>query len=186
MRRVLELDPTHAFATNNLAHILFRRGAYQEAATMYRKQRQASSDLAWEDRGSYESLRLALTLQQLGEWDEARTIIEDELSGFRAFAEGGDLEPGDAALETCILAASGRTEEALEKIGRLSADPDATADDLYGLARASALIGDFDRAEEMLVRAMDDGLADPYFILIDPLLHGLQGRPIIDELAPPS
>jgi tetratricopeptide (TPR) repeat protein len=184
MRAVLELDPTHVYATNNLAHLLFRRGAFSEAEAMYRTRWQVSQESEWVDRSSYDSLRLAITLKNLDRWDEAWMIIEDEFSGFRQYAEGRDLDHADAALGSCILAALGRTEEATEQIRQLAVDPDATANGLYGLAKACALIGDLDRAEEMLVRAMDAGWGDPYFILIDPLLYALQDRPIIDELAP--
>ena len=72
MRAVLEVDPENGYATPNLAHLLYRRGAFEEAVEIYRSRsersrggEQAASDL-------HDTLCLGLALEGAGRRDEAR------------------------------------------------------------------------------------------------------------------
>jgi hypothetical protein len=66
----------------------------------------------------------------------------------------------------------------------LDARDDLDVETLLSMARGYALVGDPDRAERLLQNAVEVGFNDPYYILIDPTLAGLQNRPALEELAP--
>ena len=66
-----------------------------------------------------------------------------------------------------------------------STEPEDPAQ-LLILAETYALIGRQDMAIQALERAFEAGFDDPYYILIDPPLGGLQNEPAIDRLAPNS
>ncbi len=186
MLRVLELDPAHPFAEANLSHLLFRRGAFAEAETLYRKRYAASRVEGADGTNVYDGLSLAATLQNLDRWDEARVVIEEGLAEIEALEAERVLTPDEEALKACVLAALARVGDATGPIEGLAAAADSTASVFMNLARALTLAGDPDRADELLVRAFEAGYDDPYFLLVDPLLNGLQGRAIVDELAPVS
>jgi uncharacterized linocin/CFP29 family protein len=54
------------------------------------------------------------------------------------------------------------------------------------LAEIYTLAGDSDAAVQALERAFEVGFDDPYYILINPPLAGIQNEPAIDRLAPVS
>ena len=48
--KVLELDPSHAYAANNLATLYMNNGDYLKAAKYYRKAKNAGASGDWFDR----------------------------------------------------------------------------------------------------------------------------------------
>jgi tetratricopeptide (TPR) repeat protein len=184
MRRVLEMDPNHRFARANLSHLLFRRGAFEEAERMYRRAWEISHPENSIETGLFDTLCLALALQRLERWSEARVIVEDEIDVVRRLAAERPLEPGEIAYRAGLLATAGRAREAASMLVKLASIDDLDPDSLVTMARGYALAGDPDRAEDLLAKALEAGFNDPYYLLIDPTFAGLQSRPAMEELAP--
>ena len=184
MRRVLELDSNHRFARANLSHLLFRQGAYEEAARMYRSAWELSHPEDSNETGLFDTLCLALALQRLGRWDEARMIVEDEIETVQRLENERSLTRGELAYRAGLLATIGRGREAAAVLADLDARDDLDVETLLSMARGYTLAGDPDRAERLLERAVEAGYNDPYYILIDPTFAGLQNRPALEELAP--
>jgi len=181
MRAVLEVDPKNGYATPNLAHLLYRRGAYEEAIKIYRSMWERSRGGEQVASGLHDTLCLGLALQGAGQRDEARLVIEGELALF-----DGQLsqDVANLARRACLLAALGKSREAQAQAREVE---EQELDDLYPLyllAQAYALMGEPNRAVALLERVYEAGHDDPYYILVDPPLRGLQERPEIDELAP--
>jgi tetratricopeptide (TPR) repeat protein/tRNA A-37 threonylcarbamoyl transferase component Bud32 len=184
MRKVLEIDPTHRYALANLAHLLYRRGAFEEAIEIYAPIHQQSHASEQMQSDVYDSLCLGLALQGADRRDEARDVLEAELNDLRAKVATGLPEGTDPGREACLLAALGRRPEALKRALEIEA---ALGDDSHGffmVAEAYTLAGEPDRAITALERAMEAGYNDPYYILLNPPLHGIQDRPELEGLAP--
>jgi len=182
MRAVLEVDPRNGYALPNLAHLLYRRGAFAEAAAIYReihKRSHASDEIGTEN---FDSLCLGLALQGMGRNGEARQVLESEIADNRARFEGGQL----MIWQGCLLAASGRTAEAMDFARDLEAADPTVPGRLLALAETLALVGEREAAIAALERAFDAGYDDRYYILVDPPLVGLADHPAIDRLAPAS
>jgi tetratricopeptide (TPR) repeat protein/tRNA A-37 threonylcarbamoyl transferase component Bud32 len=184
MRRVVEMDPNHRFARANLSHLLFRRGAFEEAERMYRRAWEISHPENSIETGLFDTLCLALALQRLGRWDEARVIVEDEIDVVRRLEAERPLESEELAYRAGLLATAGRAREAASVLTELAANQDLESGSLVAMARGYALVGEPDRAEQVLEEALEAGFNDPYYLLIDPTLAGLQDRPALEELAP--
>jgi serine/threonine-protein kinase len=186
MRRVLELDPGHSYGRANLAHLLFRRGGFEEAERIYRENWERSHPEDATDAAVFDTLCLALTLQRLERRADARELLERELEQMRGFELVRPLERDESAYRAGLLAAAGRVDEADRVIDEVVSTGELSPQTLMILSRVAALAGDLDRAVEMLQLAFERGFEDPYYILIDPTLQGLQDRPEIDRLVPPG
>jgi tetratricopeptide (TPR) repeat protein len=182
MRAVLDVDPRNGYALSNLAHLLYRRGAFAEAAAIYREnfERSHASDEIGTD--NFDSLCLGLALQGMGRDGEARQVLESEIADNRARLEAGRL----MIRQGCLLAASGRTAEAMGFARDLEAADPAVPGRLLALAETLALAGEREGAIAALERAFDAGYDDRYYVLVDPALAGLADHPAIDRLAPVS
>lgn len=180
MKTVLEIDPSHPFAAANLGHLLYRRGEFQEAAEVYGSTFQRSHESEQIETDIYDSLCLGLALQGAGRQDEAREVFERELAAHQSNVRKGM----EAGREICLLAALGRSREAWSLAEDIeSRDPTDPAE-LLILAEVYTLVGQSEVAVQALERAFAAGFDDPYYILVDPLLGGLQSEPAIDRLAP--
>ena len=93
-------------------------------------------------------------------------------------------DPADLGRRANLLAALGRNREALAQANEIEAMASLDSAALSILAGAYVLMGDLDQAVYHLEEAYERGHADPYYILINPPLHGIQDRPEIRELAP--
>jgi tetratricopeptide (TPR) repeat protein len=184
MMAVLEIDPAHRFALANLGHLMYRRGAYDEAVELYRGIYDQSHQSEQIQSDVYDSLCLALALQGAGRSDEARSILEQELDDLRARTTTASSRGTDPSREACLLAALGRGRDARDRA--LELEPLVVDDPagLFILAEAFALVGETDKAVEFLERAVEIGFNDPYYILVNPPMRGLQDRPEMEELAP--
>ncbi len=91
MRAVLEIDPNHAYGVANLAHLLYRRGAFDDAAEIYGKHTSARTRASRSDTDIYDSLCLGLALQGAGRIDEAREVLEGELGVIEKLVESGEM-----------------------------------------------------------------------------------------------
>ncbi len=180
MRAVLEIDPHHVYGVANLAHLLYRRGAYEEAAQIYREIHRRSHESDRIDTDIYDSLCLGLALQGAGRIDEAQAVLESGLAETRARLDKG-AKPGR---RPSFLAALGRTREALEWARVFEAGETADTQQLFQLAETYALCGELDAAVLALEQAFEAGYDDPYYILVNPPLNGIQNDPVIDRLAP--
>jgi tetratricopeptide (TPR) repeat protein/tRNA A-37 threonylcarbamoyl transferase component Bud32 len=183
MRAVLDMDPDNSYASPNLAHLLYRRGAFEEAVEVYREvwKRSHESDRIASD--AHDGLCLGLALQAAGRVREAGEVLQGELEDLETRTDGA---ASGAVRRACLLAALGRSREALALVRDLEAGSLEDPSKLFVLAEAYALMGDPDRAVVFLQRAYEVGYHDPYYVLVDPPMRGLQRRAEIEELAPPS
>ena len=182
MRAALEIDPNHPYAVANLGHLLYRRGAFEEAAKIYRGIYQRSHDSEQIDTDIYDSLCLGLALQGAGRIDEARGILEREF----AEHEPNIREGAEMGREVCLLAALGRSREAFSLARELEAIDPKDPHQLLVLAEIYTIAGNSDAAVQALERAFEVGFDDPYYILVNPPFAGIQNEPVIDRLAPVS
>jgi tetratricopeptide (TPR) repeat protein len=180
MRAVLEVDPLNSMALPNLAHLLYRRGAYEEAVSIYRDIYQRSHDGDEAGSGTFDSLCLGLALAGAGRPDEAREVWERELEANQARLDGGAA----TGRQVCLLAVLGRGDEAHRMAEELDREDLADPDVLFILAEAYSLLGDREAAVGALQRAFDAGYDDRYFVLIDPPLKGLDELPAVARLLP--
>ena len=182
MRAVLEIDPGNGLASGNLAHLLYRRGAWDEAVEVYRRlyERSHAGDEIASD--IHDSVCLALALRGAGRFDEARQVLENEID-----AQRGSIAAGAPPLRySCLLAAAGRHEEARALLRAAASEPAAGGQGLVVAAETLCLVDDAAGALSALEGAIAAGYNDPYFLLIDPLLEAVRDDPALDRLAPVS
>ena len=181
MRETLKAEPAHAWALPNLAHLLARRNALEEAIGIYRQLRKTRSPTGeWE----HEALCLGLVLRAAGQATEADSEMRSAAEALRLRGRKKPLDRGDEALLVALLAGAGRTAEARSLLGKLERGSEPTGDTAAWFARARVALGDPDRAAALYVRAIESGASDSYFILIDPSLAAIRDRPEIDRLLP--
>jgi tetratricopeptide (TPR) repeat protein/tRNA A-37 threonylcarbamoyl transferase component Bud32 len=184
MRATLKLDPVHPYALPNLAHLLLRRGAAEEAVTIYQevvrleKERRIKTGLA------HVKLCLGLALAAAGGADRSRRTILEAAEQLRAGGGKRPLAPQDEALLAAMLAAAGRRDEARSLADRVARRAGRDVGVHYELARAYVALGDRAKATSHLEEACAAGYADPYFALIDPALGELRADPVLERLAP--
>jgi tetratricopeptide (TPR) repeat protein len=186
MRTVLEIDPSYAYALGNLAHLLYRRGAFEEAVELYRGIHERSHQSEQIASDVHDSLCFGLALQGAGREDEARTVLEAEIEALRAQSASAPLVGSDRGRQAALLATAGKAGQASALAREIEAEDSDDPYLLFSLAETYALIGEPDHAVALLERANRAGYDDPYFILVDPLLRDLQNRPELEQLAPPS
>ncbi len=176
MRRVLEVDPRNGYAVPNLAHLLFRRGAYDEAVTIYRGMYERSQNSDQGGTQNHDSLCLGLALEGAGRSSEAREVMERQL------AENHERNDGveDPDRQLCLLAALGRNREARRLAGEIERQNPTDPHQLFILAEVYTLLGDREAAIDSLERAFAAGYEDRYYVLLDPLLAGLEGNPALE------
>jgi Flp pilus assembly protein TadD len=183
IRRALAVDPLHALALPNLAHLLFRRGAAEEAAEVYREVLELSREGSAGGSEAHTTLCLGLALQRAGEHVAARRVLLDGAARLGSRDEADPLSVGARALRAAQLAAAGRTGEA-RRVLRDLGGREGSASLHHGLARAWAVLGERERALQHLERAVASGFDDVYFLLIDPPLALVRDDPVVDRLAP--
>ncbi len=181
MRKVLEVDPLNPYALPNLAHLLFRRGAWEEALSIYRELYERSHDSDESGTQTHDSLCLGLALEGIGRSSEAREVLERELTELQ---ERG-VEAEDQGRRLCLLAALGRSHEARSLANEIEGLDPVDPQQLFFLAEAYSLLRDRDAAVDALERAVAAGYVDRYYILLDPLLTDLGSDPVLEVLAPP-
>ena len=172
MKATLRIDPSHAWARPNLAHLQLRRGAVNEAIEGYR-------GLSGQE---HDALCLGLALQAAGRRAEARTVARAAAKAMKARGRRKALDSGDQGLLAALLAMAGQTAEARAYLARAERARDAAGLDALWLARGYLAVGDDDRAATLVEQALAAGCDDPYFILIDPSLAAIRDRPAIDRL----
>jgi Flp pilus assembly protein TadD len=90
----------------------------------------------------------------------------------------------DLGRRAYLLAAVGKNRQAMAQTSEIEDMAPLDSSALSILAGAYVLMGDLDQALLHLDQAYELGHEDPYFILINPPLRGLQERPEIRDLAP--
>ena len=182
MLRVLEIEPLNGYALPNLAHLMYRRGAYDEAVTIYRGMYQRSQNSDQSETQDHDSLCLGLALEGAGRSSEAREVMERQLAENQERNDGVE----DPVRQLCLLAALGRNREARRLAGEIERQNPTDPYQLFILAEAYTLVGDREAAIDSLERAFAAGYDDRYYVLLDPLLSGLELNPALEVLAPPS
>jgi len=177
MRETLKLDPSHAWALPNLAHLQLRRGAAEEALATYRR-------LGPKAGKEHDALCLALALRAAGHETEAASVARAAAEEMGRRARRNPPDAGDEALQAALLAVAGRTANARALLAHAEGARDPDGGDTLWLARAHAMLGEPDQAAALAEQALAAGADDPYFILIDPSLAPIRDRPEIDRLLP--
>jgi tetratricopeptide (TPR) repeat protein len=184
MRATLKLDPENPWALPNLAHLLLRRGAMTEALAVYRRLDKVGPDARKRMTVDHDALCFGLALRAAGQEAEAITVIQAAAKAMRARLAGRPLGTGDQGLLAALLAGAGRSAEARALVARAEGKGEPRGEDAAWLARAHVVLGEPDRAAHLYARAIETGLADPYYVLIDPSLASIRDRPEIDRLLP--
>jgi tetratricopeptide (TPR) repeat protein/tRNA A-37 threonylcarbamoyl transferase component Bud32 len=184
MRATLKLDPENPWALPNLAHLLLRRGAVTEALAVYRRLGRVGPDARKFMDTDHDALCFGLALRAAGEEAEAGSVMQAAAEAMRARLAGRSMGAGDRGLLAALLAGAGRPAEARALVARAERDGEVRGEDAAWLARAHAVLGEPDRALALYERAVETGLRDPYYVLIDPSLASIRDRPEIDRLDP--
>jgi tetratricopeptide (TPR) repeat protein len=185
MRATLRLDPENPYALPNLAHLLLRRGAAEEAVAVYRRLGEVGEEARRQMSADHDALCLGLALRAAGREAEAASVMGAAADALRARPGGQAREAARDATLAALLAGSGRTAEARARLARVEKAGEPQAETAAWLARAYAVLGDADRAARLYGRAVATGYGDPYYVLIDPSLARIRDRPEIDSLVPP-
>jgi serine/threonine protein kinase/Flp pilus assembly protein TadD len=178
MRQVLSAVPLHPYAFANLGHLLMRRGAAEEAVSVYDDLLQKAGKGLVNISSGDAALVLGLALAAAGRDAEARRVQEEAAGTLARSAQGNTM--AQARLST-LYAALGRRSAAERIIEELQRGHHPGV--LYQLARTRAQLGDLEAAAGLLRQARVAGYDQPYFVLIDPVLSRLKDHPVIDELA---
>jgi len=180
MKATLRIDPSHARARANLAHLQLRRGALHEAIAGYR----GLSGPVPRPSPEHDALCLGLALQAAGRRAEARAAARAAAEAMKVRGRQTRLDPGDEGLLAALLAVAGQTADARAHMARAERPGDPVGPNTLWLARGYAALGDDDRAAALAESALAAGSDDSYFVLIDPSLASIRDRPEIDRLLP--
>ncbi len=178
LRRALELDPAHAYALPNLAHMLLASGKAAEAVPYYRKVAELGREGGMGGDPEVNAFDLAMALAEAGKKDEAAKVaVEAEASALR------DHGPGkpDAGEYICLLgklcALQGKTSEARAYLNKALAAKADDPDSLVDLAGLYSCLGLVKPAVAALGRAIERGLSDPLFPVILPEFSPIRKSP---------
>jgi tetratricopeptide (TPR) repeat protein len=160
---------------------VFAQGNSEKAAALFRR----ASEL---DPGDFQSLNhLEMCLRSLGRPEEARKVTIEELARVERYIQ---LHPMDARalyLGAGSLLQLGDRERCLEWCARaLAIDPEENAT-LYNVACSYSLMGESDRALDLLTTAVNNGFGHKDWIENDPDFTSLREHPrfrtMLKELA---
>ena len=181
-RRALAIEPRHAYAWPNLAHLLFDTGRAPEAVRIYRELLQKAEPGRGADIPP--AIQLALVLRASGANAEAGRVLEE--AERRAAAERDSGVPAlDARIDLArVLAAEGDAARALPILRRLERAPGHDATVLYTIAEGYALLGRQKEAIGVLRRVLDGGYWNCYLPLIAPEFAPLRRTPEFWALYP--
>jgi hypothetical protein len=130
------------------------------------------------------TLCLGLALRAQHREDEARQVLLEAVAAARRNPRGAKPSASDQALFAAMLAAAGRTAEALALASRAASSPGLGPGDRHNLAKAYALLGDRDRALRFFEEAVQGGFDDGYAVLTDPALAAIRDDPAVERLVP--
>ena len=178
MRRTLELQQDHRFASYNLAHLLYKQGAYDEALAKY--------ELLFEfndrDDPPFDlSLYRVLAMAKTGRSDEVPDVlhqIEQQLQA--AEREHGSMQLLDVN-RALLFAARGETDDAVALLEKHRDQPEETWV-LFRMAEGYALLEQATDACELLDRAYRSGYEDRYFATILPTFDRIADRRVFRAL----
>jgi tetratricopeptide (TPR) repeat protein len=169
LRKAMELEPGHPYAMPNLAHMLLASGKAAEAVPMYRKVIELGRDGGMAGDPEVNAFDLAMALRESGAPEEAARIADEARTA--VLAEHGPGKPDAAGYypilgKLCVI--SGRTAEARSYLTKALAVRDYDADGLADVASLHALLGEAGPAIDLLGKALEKGLPDPFFVVILP------------------
>ena len=185
MRATLRLDPENPYALANLAHLLLRRGAAEEAIGVYRRLEHVGPEARKQLSPDHDALCLGLALRAAGRDAAAISTMRAASEAMRARVGREPADPIDQATLAALLAGAGRTADARGRLARVETLGEPKGTTAAWLARAYATLGEVDRAAALYASAVETGYGDPYYALIDPSLAPIRDRPEIDRLIPP-
>lgn len=113
---MLKLDPINAYALPNLGHLQFRRGAAADAVATYQQVVKLVNEGRLKTGLEHVWLCLGLAQAAAGQAAESRRTLFDAVNKIRGRSGKGGNKTEDEAMVACLLAASGRQDEA--RVGR--------------------------------------------------------------------
>jgi Flp pilus assembly protein TadD len=169
MRKAIELEPSHAYALPNLAHMLLASGKAAEAVPIYRKVIELGRGGGMGGDPEVNAFDLAVALQETGNREEAARIADEARTA--VLKEHGPGKPDAAGYypilgKLCVIA--GRTAEARSYLTRALAVGDYDAGGLADVASLHAQLGEAGPSIDLLKKALAKGLPDPFFPVILP------------------
>ena len=180
--RAIELDPTLFDAYYYYARSCFKQGDLEKSLRLFHQ----AQCVRPEDYQSYS--HISLVLRQLGRRDEAGRTDHLALESIKKYLELNPDEARAYSLGAGVLARLGEVERSKqwnEQAISLAPDDDAI---LYNAGCAFAVLGDEQRALDVLEQAIEAGLAGGDWIPRDPDWERLRGHPrfqaLIKRIAP--
>ncbi len=178
LRKALAVEPDHAYAMPNLAHVLFAAGKPAEAVPYYERMLVLVKERRLTGTPEWDAVALALALRGAGRPREAALVANDARDALRktlgpkppsagqwlALAAHAELAGDRPRAESCLTRALA---------GGRPKDPDTLMD----LAEVYALLGRTAPAVAAVRDAMAAGYSDPFFPVILPELQILRGDP---------
>jgi len=176
-RKVLSIEPEHAYALPNLAHLLLATGKAAEAIPLYEEVRNLVQQERIPGYYPYACFDLAIALREAGDCEQAQRVVDQ----------------GEQDLLTKISKVPQQTWMYLSKAGLKAVVDDADqARDLVDLALETglkspsehvslggvyALLGDSAKAIESLKKGLELGYLDFYFPIILPAYQSVRHDP---------
>jgi adenylate cyclase len=180
--RAIELDPTLFDAYYYYARSCFKQGDLEKSLRLFHQ----AQCVRPEDYQSYS--HISLVLRQLGRRDEAGRTDHLALESIKKYLELNPDEARAYSLGAGVLARLGEVERSKqwnEQAISLAPDDDAI---LYNAGCAFAVLGDEQRALDVLEQAIEAGLVGGDWIPRDPDWERLRGHPrfqaLIKRIAP--
>ncbi len=169
LKKAVELEPGHAYALPNLAHMLLASGKAADAVPYYRRVAELGPQGGMAGDPEVNAFDLAMALKEAGSLEEAATVA----AGAQALVlkNHGPGKPDEKEFYPLLGQLNvilGRTDEARAYLNKARAaaanDPEALVD----LAGLYAQLGDVSRAVELLRKGLEKGFSDPFFPVILP------------------
>jgi tetratricopeptide (TPR) repeat protein len=181
-RAVLEQEPRHPLALPNLGHLLMRTDRPGEAVPIYREVAELVADGRMAGSDAWSNLQLALALQESGQTEEARELLDAATERVRSAPPAGFSEATRLLVLAALDAVRGDRESAEERLEEALSGNVAGPVHQRTLAEVYSLLGKRDDGLEALRKAIESGREDIFFLRLKPTLRSLQDDPRFDKL----
>jgi tetratricopeptide (TPR) repeat protein len=176
-KKVLFLEPQHAWGLPNIAYILLAAGRAAEAVPYFQQIRELVQQGRMPDYYPSVCFYLALALRESGEQEKAKNIADEGIE-FLLKEEGETWQAAWVPLLMAKLEMAGRkfdkTDDYIIQAKSLGLNDQGA--NVY-LAEVYALAGKSSEAIDMLRQVIEAGHRDPFFLQIFPAFYALQTNP---------
>ena len=182
LRRALEIEPAHAYALPNLAHVVLASGRAAEAVPLYREVLELARRGRMTGTIHMNCFDLALALREAGEIEEARKVAGEGRDALTQRLKDRAPAAHELAAFGMLEAVAGRTGEAEAYLRKAFALETKDSYALMNMAWLQALLGKKDEALETLRAAQAANFPDHFFSVISTGFHGLRKEPAFRAL----